>query len=82
VSAGAATTSALAEQIGTMLEEARGDTPRRELARELGIAAPILFRIERGKENLTLARLERIAAGYGVELRVDFVPLAPPWPAP
>ncbi len=60
----------LAERVGAALAAARGNRPRRELAREVGIASQTLLKIESGRENLTLARLERVAEGYGVELEV------------
>lgn len=62
----------LAEKIGqalTAAREAEGDT-RRGRAVALGIAASSLFKIEHGRENLTLTRAERLAAGYGIELDV------------
>lgn len=68
----------LAEKIGAVLTATRkkaGGT-RRGKADELGIAASTLFKIEHGRENLTLARVERVAAGYGIELEVVARPAA------
>lgn len=63
----------LAEQVGELLTEVRGDKPRRALARELDVAASTLVAVETGRANVTLARLERLAAGYGVALEVRAV---------
>jgi len=65
-----ADTSTLAEQVGDALRSARGDRSQRSVARSLGIAGSTLNEIEQGRDNPTLDRLERLAEGYGVRLRI------------
>lgn len=64
----------LAEQVGVELERIRNGRSRRELAEMLGCAPQVLLRLERGDANPTLARLERVAAVYGIELVVKAKP--------
>ncbi len=65
-----ADTSTLAEQVGDVLRSARGDRSQRSVARDLGVAGSTLNEIEQGRDNPTLDRLERLAEGYGVRLRI------------
>lgn len=63
----------LSAQVGTVLALARGNRTRQELAARLGCRPVSLLRVERGEDNPTLRRLERIAAAYGGRLRMEFV---------
>lgn len=67
-------TSALAEQVGEVLAEARGERSRYAIAEALGWASPVnLLRLESGEDNPTLKRLEEVAAALGGHLEVEFV---------
>lgn len=67
----------LASQAGRLLESARDarGKSRRELATELGLADTSLLSLEHGRDNPTLERLERIAAGYGVRFELTTKPI-------
>lgn len=63
----------LARQVGEQLtaaRQARG-LSRRALAAELGLADTTLLALEHGRANPTLARLEQVATGYGIELAIE-----------
>lgn len=62
----------LAVEVGELLAKVRADQSlsRRALARYMGEADTTLLEIERGDANPTLERLEKVAAAYGVRLRV------------
>jgi transcriptional regulator with XRE-family HTH domain len=62
--------TALAAQVGAILARHRGDEPRRELARRLGVADVTLVDVERGTVNPTLARVEALAGQYGARLAI------------
>lgn len=47
---------------------------QRQLAERTGIAQADISRIETGDGNPTLQTLQRLAAGLGMKLRLDFVP--------
>lgn len=49
-----------------------------QLAVETGIAQADISRLENGTANPSLRTLKRLAAGLGMQLRLDFVPLAQP----
>lgn len=66
-------TGALAAELGVILRAARGATPLRQQARQLGLVHATLAELEGGHANPTLARVEAVAAGYG--LRVALVPI-------
>jgi transcriptional regulator with XRE-family HTH domain len=63
----------LAVQVGRLLKDLRGETSRTEAAARLGVARPVLIRLEEGQDNPTLERIERVATAYGVELCVTAV---------
>lgn len=65
----------LAEHVGAVLKELRGDEQRAAAAVKLGIPRPNLIQLEEGRANPTLERLERVAAGYGYRLLVTAEPL-------
>lgn len=69
------TTPTLAAQVGEVLRAARGDRSQRQVARDLGVAGSTLNEIEMGRDNPTLERLERLALGYGVRIRITAEPL-------
>lgn len=58
----------LARQLGRILETARGARSRRSLADDLDVSNTTLISLEAGTSNPTLERVERMAAGYGVEI--------------
>lgn len=62
----------LAEAVGRALAEHRGRSGRslKQIGDELGVAAASLSNIERGRDNPTLGRLERIAEAYGASLSI------------
>lgn len=60
----------LSEQAGAVIRAARGDRSQRATARELGIAANTLNELELGRDNPTLARLERVADALGIRLAI------------
>lgn len=64
----------LAQQVGAELAKARGARSLRDFAREHGLAVATIHELEQGHNNPTLARLERVAALYGVELRIVVEP--------
>jgi transcriptional regulator with XRE-family HTH domain len=65
----------LAGELGEVLRQARGERSTRDVARAMGVAPEVLGRVERGEVNPTLARVERLAAAYRVELAL--VPVEP-----
>lgn len=66
----------LATQVGRLLASMREATgvSRRALAQELGLADTTLLEVEHGRANPTLARLETLAEGYGIELTISARP--------
>lgn len=60
----------LAQQFGAALaaERERQGLSLRELADQLGVANPTLHLYEHGKPNPTLAKVEELAAQYGLEV--------------
>lgn len=67
-------TSALAEQVGQVLAEARGERSRYAIAEALGWSSPVnLLRLEAGEDNPTLRRVEQVAAALGGRIEVRFV---------
>ncbi len=60
----------LAGALGALLTAARGPKSRRALAAELGVADPTLLAYEHGEANPTLAKVEALAAQYGIEVDV------------
>jgi transcriptional regulator with XRE-family HTH domain len=58
----------LAQQLADLLVAARADEPRRSFARRAGLANTTLVAVEAGTDNPTLARVETLAAKYGVAL--------------
>lgn len=49
-----------------------------QLAETTGIAQADISRLENGTANPSLRTLKRLAAGLGMQLKLDFVPLAHP----
>lgn len=49
---------------------------QKELSQITGIAQGDISRIERGNANPSLSTLKRIAAGLGMAVKVEFVPLS------
>lgn len=62
--------------IGTAIAHARtaAGLSQRELAHLAGTSQPALARLERGRENPTLATLGRLAAAAGCDVRIALVP--------
>ena len=50
----------LAHRLAENLKRHRGDQPQAVFARKLGLAQATLARVERGKQNITLATLDRL----------------------
>ena len=48
---------------------------QKELSERTGITQADISRIERGTRNPSLAMMKRIAAGLGMQLRLEFIPL-------
>lgn len=46
-----------------------------ELSERTGITQADISRIERGTRNPSLAMMKRIAAGLGMQLKLEFIPL-------
>lgn len=71
------THKSLAAHVGEVLADARATSGRttREIADAMGKTHPALVDVEAGRKNLTVGRLEEIAAAYGGRLEVRFVPL-------
>lgn len=67
----------LAMHVGAVLAAARGERGLREAARAAGKQHVDLLRLEQGKENPTLARVEQWAKALGGHLEVRFVPDEP-----
>ena len=47
---------------------------QKELAQRTGIAQSDICRLERGNANPSLNTLRRLAAGMGMEVKIEFVP--------
>lgn len=81
VTAGAGIASALdngadlRRTVGSMFEHARGDVSLRDFAAKVGMAHGTLHQFEQGRDNPTLDRLERMAALYGLRVRITVEPL-------
>lgn len=65
-----ASATKLSAQAASILTKRREELglSRRALARELDVADTTLLELETGRANPTLDRLEKVAAGYGLEL--------------
>lgn len=48
-----------------------------QLSEATGIAKPYISRLENGTGNPSLRTLKRLAAGLGMSLKLEFVPLPP-----
>lgn len=66
----AAASSDLAAQAGAILARARGNQSLRDFANAHGLAFSTIHELEQGLNNPTLARLERVAAMYGVKFAI------------
>lgn len=66
----------LARQAGAILRRARGTTSLRQVARSAGVSNATLSEVERGENNMTLGRLERLGDTYGVKWDLSAVTLA------
>jgi DNA-binding phage protein len=68
--------SHLADELGTLLRERRGDRPLNAVARDAGVTRNALLELETGHRgdgepaNPTLARVERVASAYGLRLKL------------
>ena len=62
------TPAPLTQQLAELLVAARADEPRRSFARRVGLANSTLVAVEAGADNPTLARVETLAAKYGLAL--------------
>jgi transcriptional regulator with XRE-family HTH domain len=71
----------LAKQLGDLLTKARGTRSRRGMAADLGLAPATLISLEAGTINPTLARVEQMAAAYGIELELKAKRIRTPAPA-
>lgn len=69
----------LAEELGRLLTEARGERSRRDLAEQIGVSNTTLLSIEHGRANPTLERVERLAEAYGCTIHLS---IDQPAPAP
>ena len=47
---------------------------QKQLAEKTGIAQADISRMERGNANPSLRTLQRLAAGMGMQIRIEFVP--------
>lgn len=62
--------------IQTMIDfRRRHHMTRKELSDATGISTADISRIENGTRNPSLAMLKRLAAGMGMSLKVEFVPI-------
>jgi len=70
-----AATQAKLVEIGGAIRSARerADVSQAALAAKIGMHRENLIRVEKGRGNLTVETLMRIAEGLGVDLRVSFV---------
>lgn len=53
------------------------DLTQKQLADATGIAQADISRLENGTANPSLRTLKRLAAGMGMQLKIEFVPNAP-----
>jgi DNA-binding XRE family transcriptional regulator len=60
----------LADQLGRILEDARGSRSLRGMAADVDLSHATLHALENGQDNPTLERVEQIAAAYGVRLEI------------
>jgi transcriptional regulator with XRE-family HTH domain len=67
-------TQAVSEQIGIKIKKARlkAKLSQATLAERLGMSRGSYVRIEKGKTNVTIESLRRIADGLDLELQVSF----------
>ena len=65
----------LREEVGKRISGIRRENglSQKELAGKLGVSQQLVSRIERGRENASLATLNNIARVLGRKIRVDFV---------
>lgn len=49
---------------------------QKELSERTGITQADISRIERGTRNPSLAMMKKIAAGLGMQLKLEFIPLS------
>ena len=62
----------LDKQFGRFLRERRGDASYAVFARQLGISASTLYRLETGEQSVTLGKLEDILGRLKMEMRDVF----------
>ena len=62
----------LDKQFGRFLRERRGDASYAVFARQLGISASTLYRLETGEQSVTLGKLEEILGRLKMEMRDVF----------
>jgi len=64
------------DEMGYTLTLARenAEITQKELAKKTGINQANISKIERGMANPSLATLKRLAAGMGMQLKIEFVP--------
>ncbi len=62
----------LDKQFGRFLRQRRGDASYAVFARQLGISASTLYRLETGEQSVTLGKLEDILGRLKMEMRDVF----------
>lgn len=55
----------------------RNDLTQEQLSKATGIAQADISRLENGTGNPSLRTLKRLAAGMGMALKIEFIPLHP-----
>lgn len=62
--------------INAMIEARKGlNMTQKDLSKATGITQADISRIENGTRNPSLERVKRLAAGMGMQLKLEFVPL-------
>ena len=63
------------DALGPEYARVKQNITQKELSERTGITQADISRIERGTRNPSLAMMKRIAAGLGMQLKLEFIPL-------
>ena len=65
-----------AQKTGTLIAQARRERglTQKELSERTGIAQADISKLENGNANPSLRTLQRLAAGMGMQVKIEFIP--------